>query len=111
MSLSSRVMNMKFMRSQDSQPAPEEQKSKVKDTSEWTSQDFVHLIDSSNSDVPSVGYATIHTFDESDNEMMPLTTRRQWGGKDEGIEFENIKLSNTNNKVCMSICYLLCTNW
>ncbi|KAK6197916.1 uncharacterized protein RJT21DRAFT_53369 [Scheffersomyces amazonensis] len=92
-SLSNRVMNMKFMQktegSERKEGVEEGEVKKVKDSSEWVNPNTAELIRKfktrhGNSNVHSIGYGSINSFNNSNNninvEQVPIIpTRRQWG--------------------------------
>lgn len=106
--LSSRVMNMKFMRSGDDvKSEPTNSKAKVLDNSEWFLKDSNKIIASNTTPaIASVGYGDINGFNEgeSDDETIPIPVKRTWGEdklreESSKIEFSSIKASQ-KAKVC-----------
>lgn len=117
---------MKFMRSSDDnnlsseQPqSQEEQHTKVKDTSEWGFKNAPKVLATNNSKkVQTVGYGSIHMFDEDDNhngndvDSIPKTIKRTWGqpavdSETPALDFGSLKESGKKEpsirKVCISI--------
>lgn len=105
--LSSRVMNMKFMRSaNDKKTEDVESKAKVIDNSEWSLKDFDKIMATNKTPtIASVGYGNINSFNEedSDEELTPVPVKRSWGDDkvedSPAIEFSSIKASQ-KSKVC-----------
>ncbi|EGV62196.1 hypothetical protein PSN45_000918 [Yamadazyma tenuis] len=96
MSLSNRVMNMKFMRSADDKKNEvdvEESKRKVLDSSAWALEDSSYLFTKKPVPVQSVGYGSISAFDDDSEEELaavPVATKRTWGSQTQDHDQETL---------------------
>lgn len=148
--LSSRVMNMKFMKSADDnnnivshqKNHPQQQEvnqKKVKDLSEWAVKDSKQILaKNKTNNVQSVGYGSIHMFDDDDDssdndnvtnndndstthEVIPKTIKRSWGNEipqytvdddTPAFDLDSIKGSSSNENVCIyDSIYNLCLTY
>lgn len=94
--LSNRVLNMKFMKSNENSQPEELSVNKIVDTSQWSLKDSGKLVDVYKPKTELVGYGSIHSFDDD----KPVISKRLWGVNDKDKIADNSLTINNFEKVC-----------
>lgn len=109
--LSSRVMNMKFMLKDSKDKSKEEEKVKVKDSSEWVLPKSAILLKRAKASnvVQNVGYASVNSFANAnsinDNEVPIPTARKTWGAPTVSKQQMDVpKIELTRLKDSVNVC-------
>lgn len=105
-SLSDRVKNMKFMRSSDEQEKAEPTPKIIKDPSQWSlsTKSYNDIVKKSSTNISTVGFGSISTFDEDSDSETPPILRRSWGGQSAQPEpeLEPEQVKPAFEKVCIN---------